>query len=94
MATMTLSSGEFASNMLKYYREAKRGIDIVVQSAVGSFRIVPLTNNHQTVNDKEKQWKEMLNQVSGAWKGCGVPEDLQAERKNKNDKELLDILNT
>lgn len=75
MATMTLSSGEFASNMLKYYREAKRGIDVVVQSAVGSFRVVPLTNNRHTVNDKEKQWKEMLNAVSGAWDGCGVPED-------------------
>lgn len=94
MATVTLSSGEFASNMSKYYREAKRGIDIIVQSAVGSFRIVPLTNSSQTVNDKEKKWKEMLNEISGAWEGCGIPENLQAERKSKDDKDLLDILNS
>ena len=94
MATITLSSGEFASNMSKYYREAKRGIDIIVQSAVGSFRIVPLTNSSQTINDKEKKWKKMLNEVSGAWEGCYIPENLQAERVNKNDTELLDILNS
>ena len=36
----------------------------------------------------------MLNEVSGAWEGCDIPENLQAERVNKNDTELLDILNS
>lgn len=91
-----LTEKEFKANQRKYFGAANKGEEVIVNSNIGSFRLVPILDKEPgTSAVTDSNWNKMLESVSGAWKDePSIPNDFRKNRSKKDDNDLIHILNT
>ena len=80
----------FRANTAKYVDVAYRGEDVVVKSRVGSFRIVPITENDIVINKRDlaAELRGALMEAKESLKGkrkLNTLDNLINELRNSND---------
>lgn len=61
-----VTTREFRSNQSKFLNEARMGKDVILTSRIGSFRIVPISENDSIVN---KEIRSSLEEVKAHIEG-------------------------
>ncbi|MDD5861389.1 MAG: prevent-host-death family protein [Prevotella sp.] len=68
---MIVSTRDFRTNQTKYLNMAKAGVDVILRSRAGSFKISPVTEDDHLANKAEfkSQLHHALQEVIDARKG-------------------------
>ena len=87
---VVVTGRDFRANKAKYVDVAYRGEDVVVKSRVGSFRIVPITENDIVINKRDlaAELRGALMEAKESLKGKGklnTLDNLINELRNSND---------
>lgn len=76
---IVLTEKEFKANQRKYFGAAYKGEEVIVNSNIGSFRLVPILDKVPKISMiTDSDWNKMLESVSGAWKDePSIPNDFR-----------------
>lgn len=68
---MVVSTRDFRTNQTKYLSMAKEGVDVILRSRAGNFKISPISDEDTVVNksDLEAKFRHALQEVIDAKKG-------------------------
>lgn len=68
---MVVSTRDFRTNQTKYLSMAKEGVDVILRSRAGNFKISPISDEDTVVNksDLEAKLRHALQEVIDAKKG-------------------------
>ena len=68
---MVVSTRDFRTNKTKYLSMAKEGVDVILRSRAGNFKISPINDEDTVVNksDLEAKLRHALQEVIDAKKG-------------------------
>ncbi len=68
---MVVSTRDFRTNQTKYLSMAKEGVDVILRSRAGNFKISPINDEDTVVNksDLEAKLRHALQEVIDAKKG-------------------------